>query len=161
MMRLLFVCMGNICRSPCAEAIFQHHTEEHYAESAGTGGWFVGQPPDERMAMAAARRGYHLSGHARQFDRSDFSRFDLILAIDRPVLRALRSLAPGEEETRKIHLLGDYSTVYKGQDIPDPYYGGEGGFDRVVEMLEEICGQLLEEIRSHTQSPGSPEESSL
>lgn len=158
-MRLLFVCMGNICRSPCAEAIFQHLSDEHYAESAGTGGWFVGQPPDQRMAAAAACRGYHLSGHARQFDLSDFDRFDLILAIDRPVLRALRTLARTEEEEKKIQLLCDYSHLYKGRDVPDPYYGGEAGFQEVVDILEETCHALLDRVRERTQPPESPAES--
>jgi low molecular weight protein-tyrosine phosphatase len=151
--------MGNICRSPCAEAIFQHLTDEHYAESAAVGGWFVGQAPDERMAAAAARSGYHLCGQARQFDLSDFDRFDLILAITHSILQALQSLARTDEERQKVRLLGDYSRIYKGLDVPDPYYGGEGGFDEVVKMLEEMCNGLLREIKSHTPSPGSREES--
>ncbi|HEX8205452.1 MAG TPA: low molecular weight protein-tyrosine-phosphatase [Solirubrobacteraceae bacterium] len=147
-MRLLFVCLGNICRSPTAEGVMRHLVREAGLEdeieidSAGTGGWHVGAPPDERATEAARRRGIALEGAARRFDPGDFDRFDLVLAMDSENLRDLRALAPDEEARSKVRLLRG-----PGLDVPDPYYGGPDGFDTVLDQVEEACRALLEEVR--------------
>ncbi|MDX6665417.1 MAG: low molecular weight protein-tyrosine phosphatase [Solirubrobacteraceae bacterium] len=145
-MRILFVCLGNICRSPTAEGVMRHLLDERglgdevTVESAGTGAWHVGSPPDERSADAAQRRGIVLEGAARQVRPSDFTDFDLIVAMDRSNLRDLYALAPGEEARDRLRLLvGD-------ADVPDPYYGGERGFDDVLDLITEACERLVEEI---------------
>jgi protein-tyrosine phosphatase len=146
-MRILFVCMGNICRSPTAEGVMRRLLRDEGLEerieidSAGTGDWHVGEPPDERASVAARGRGTELAGAARQFQPEDFERFDLILAADRENLTALRRLAPDDEARAKVRLLlGD-------RDVPDPYYGGPDGFERVLDLVEAACRGLLEEIR--------------
>ena len=147
-MRLLFVCLGNICRSPTAEGVMRHLVREAGLEdeveidSAGTGGWHAGSPPDERATEAARRRGITLEGAARRVEPADFERFDLILAMDAENLREIRSLAPDDEARAKVRLLRG-----PGLDVPDPYYGGPDGFDVVLDHVEAACRELLEEIR--------------
>lgn len=147
-MRLLFVCLGNICRSPTAEGVMRHLVREEGLEdrveidSAGTGGWHVGSPPDERATEAARRRGIALAGSARRFSVEDFDRFDLILAMDSENLRDLRALAPDDEARSKVRLLRGPDL-----DVPDPYYGGDRGFEDVLDQVEEACRALLDEIR--------------
>src|SRR3954471_15158180 len=145
-MRVLFVCMGNICRSPTAEGVLRRLVRDEglsdqvEIDSAGTGGWHVGSPPDERATEAARRRGIELAGAARQFEPEDFERFDLILAMDRENLAELRALAPDDEARGKVRLLlGD-------RDVPDPYYGGERGFEDVLDLVEAGCRDLLAEL---------------
>src|SRR3954471_23362395 len=145
-MRVLFVCMGNICRSPTAEGVLRRLVREEGLEdrveidSAGTGGWHAGAPPDERATEAARRRGLDLAGAARQVEPADFERFDLILAMDRDNLAELRRLAPDDEARGKLRLLlGD-------RDVPDPYYGGERGFEDVLDLVEAGCRDLLAEL---------------
>ena len=111
-------------------------------DSAGTGGWHVGAPPDARATEAAARRGIVLEGAARRFDAVDFDRFDLILAMDSENLRDLQAIAPDDDARAKVRLLRG-----PGLDVPDPYYGGEDGFDLVLDQVEEACRALLGEIR--------------
>ena len=145
-MRILFVCMGNICRSPTAEAVMRHLIAERGLESevevasAGTGGWHVGSAPDERSAAAAARRGITLEGAAQQVSAADFERYDLIVAMDRSNLHDLRELAPDEAARGKLRLLLDDA------DVPDPYYGGERGFDDVLDLVTEACERLVDEV---------------
>jgi protein-tyrosine phosphatase len=142
--RLLFVCLGNICRSPTAEGVMRWLIAERGLEgqvevdSAGTGGWHVGASPDPRAAEAASRRGISLAGAARQVTLADFSDFDLLLAADEENLRALRRLAPAGTE-HKVRKLADV-------DVPDPYYGGERGFDEVLDLVEDACRRLLDEL---------------
>jgi protein-tyrosine phosphatase len=147
--RVLFVCLGNICRSPTAEGVMRRLVRERGLEdeieidSAGTGGWHVGSPPDARATEAAARRGTELSGAARRFDpRRDFDRFDLILAMDAENHRDLLALAPDDEARSKVRMFraGDL-------DVPDPYYGGEDGFEEVLDLVEEAARGLLDELR--------------
>jgi protein-tyrosine phosphatase len=145
--KLLFVCLGNICRSPTAEGVMRHLVRERGLEdrieldSAGTGGWHVGSPPDARSTEAAARRGIVLEGSARRFSVEDFDRFDLILAMDGDNLRDLRALAPDAEAAAKVRLLRG-----PGLDVPDPYYGDGDGFEVVLDHVEEACRRLLDEI---------------
>jgi protein-tyrosine phosphatase len=149
MTRILFVCLGNICRSPTAEGVMRRLAAEEGVEheieidSAGTGGWHVGAPPDARATEAAARRGITLEGAARRFDpRADFDRFDLILAMDADNMRDLLALAPDGEARGKVRmfLAGD-------RDVPDPYYGGDEGFEEVLDLVEEASRLLVDELR--------------
>ena len=149
MTRILFVCLGNICRSPTAEGVMRRLVRDEGLEdeieidSAGTGGWHVGAPPDARATEAASRRGTELSGAARRFDPArDFDRFDLILAMDAENRRELLELAPGPDARAKVRMFrrGDL-------DVPDPYYGGDDGFEEVLDLVEEAARELLEELR--------------
>ena len=153
-MRILFVCMGNICRSPTAEGVMRRLVEQAgladrvEIESAGTGGWHVGEPPDERATLAAGRRGVTLSGAAQQVTREDFRRFDLLVALDRANLRELLAIAPDEEAAEKVRLLREFDPAATGElDVPDPYYGGDRGFETVLDLVEAACRGLLDEVR--------------
>lgn len=152
MNRLLFVCMGNICRSPTAEGVMRQRLQEHgldrrvEVDSAGLESYHVGDTPDRRAQAAARRRGYDLSGlRARQVAPEDFARFDLILAADRSVLKELRRLCPAQYAGR-LALCLDHSRRFKGQEIPDPYYGGPQGFERTLDMIEDMAQGLLADI---------------
>jgi len=154
-MRILFVCMGNICRSPTAEGVMRRllrdaGLEGVEVESAGTGGWHAGEPPDERAAMAASRRGVTLEGAARQVKVADFRRFDLLIALDRANLRELLAIAPDDEGAEKVRLLREFDPASGGGDldVPDPYYGGDRGFENVLDMVEAACRGLLDELRA-------------
>jgi protein-tyrosine phosphatase len=155
-MRILFVCMGNICRSPTAEGVMRGLVRDAGLEdrieldSAGTGGWHAGAPPDSRATRAARRRGVVLDGAARQVTAADFDRFDLLVAMDRDNLRDLQALAPGPEARDRVRLLREFdpAAVAAGDlDVPDPYYGGPDGFDRVLDLVEAGCRGLLDELR--------------
>lgn len=154
--KILFVCLGNICRSPAAEGIFRaivsgHGNESDWEiDSAGIGNWHVGQLPDQRMRVHARRRGYDLVHHARQVCVSDFGRFDLIIGMDSANVDALRNLAPTPEAMKKIkpmsHWLRNVATRY--DHIPDPYYEGAEGFELVLDLLQDACANLYSEIIS-------------
>ena len=155
-MRLLFVCMGNICRSPTAEGVFRRLLEQHRhdsgadlpieIESAGTHEYHVGEAPDHRAIAAAARRGIDLRAlRARRVEDQDFERFDLILAMDRENLSVLQSRAPREYHSR-IRLLLDYAPETYTREVPDPYYGGTKGFEEVLDLLEQAAQGLLNDI---------------
>jgi protein-tyrosine phosphatase len=153
--RILFVCMGNICRSPTAEGVMRRLLEDAglddrvEVESAGTGGWHVGEPPDERATLAARRRGITLSGAAQQVTPGDFRRFDLLIALDRANLRELLALAPDEDAAEKVRLLREFDPAADGDlDVPDPYYGGDRGFETVLDMVEAACRGLIDELRA-------------
>jgi protein-tyrosine phosphatase len=155
-MRVLFVCLGNICRSPTAEGVMRALLAEAdldaevEVDSAGTGGWHVGAPPDERATAAAAARGITLEGAARRLDPADLDRFDLIVAMDRENLAELRQLAVSPEQEAKLVLLREFdeAAVAAGEsEVPDPYYGGDHGFHHVLDVVERGCRGLLERLR--------------
>jgi protein-tyrosine phosphatase len=156
-MRILFVCMGNICRSPTAEGVMRRLLRDAglddaiEIDSAGTGGWHAGEPPDARATEAARLRGVRLEGAARQVTAADFEDFDLIVAMDRANLRELLALAPDEEAAEKVRLLREFDPASADAgdlDVPDPYYGGERGFERVLDLVEAACRGLLGELRA-------------
>lgn len=152
MLRVCFVCLGNICRSPTAECVFRHLVSQaglsHWicAESAGTAAHHVGQPADRRSIRAAARRGIVLEGVARQFVASDWERFDLVLAMDSSTLAALQASASAAAG-RRLHLLMSFdSDAPVGAEVPDPYYGGGEGFERVLDLCEGACRGLFKHL---------------
>jgi protein-tyrosine phosphatase len=154
--RLLFVCMGNICRSPTAEGVMRGLLREQGLEdavevdSAGTGDWHAGSPPDARAAAAASARGVTLAGAARQITAADFADYDLILAADRRNLGDLQAALPAGARA-KLHLLREFDPASAGApdlDVPDPYYGGDAGFEHVLDLVEAACRGLLDALRA-------------
>lgn len=150
--RLLFICLGNICRSPAAEGVMKAKVhaakldDMFYIDSAGIGDWHVGQLPDSRMRERGARRGYRLDSRARQIRQSDFDDFDLLLVMDRENYRIITSKAPDEESRQKVRMLTDYLQEHKNTDIvPDPYYGDLSDFDYALDLIEDACEGLLEQ----------------
>lgn len=115
-------------------------------DSAGTGGYHIGAPPDRRMTAAALRRGIKLTGRARQFQKSDFEEFDLILAMDRENYRDILSLDPAGKYRDKVRLMCDFATHHSVREVPDPYYGGQAGFDHVIDLLLDACDGLLQHV---------------
>ncbi len=150
-MKVLFVCMGNICRSPTAEGVFRHVATEAglrdgvTVDSAGTHAYHSGEPPDRRSRAAAERRGYSLERiRARRVRETDFAEFDLILAMDRDNLASLKAISD-DEYHGKIRLFLDY-TEGPEDEVPDPYYGGATGFERVLDLIEEASRRLVADI---------------
>ena len=157
-MRILFVCLGNICRSPTAEAVLRELAAREApdltleVDSAGTAAYHVGQPPDPRTRAAAARRGYDLSAlRARTVEADDFERFDLILAMDRENLTALRRRAPSQAHER-LRLFLEFSPDRAPEDVPDPYYGGPNGFEEVLDLVEAATRGLLKHLRQRSRA---------
>jgi protein-tyrosine phosphatase len=155
--RILFVCMGNICRSPTAEGVMRRLVAQRALDdeitvgSAGTGAWHAGNPPDPRSIATARARGVELEGFARQVRPADFDEFDLILALDSANLRDLLRLAPDDAAAARVHLLREYdpaSTGARDLDVGDPYYGGARGFDDVYDQIEAACAGLLDAVAS-------------
>jgi protein-tyrosine phosphatase len=142
--RILVVCMGNICRSPTAEAVLRREiaarglADRFEVDSAGTGDWHAGEPPDERARAAAARRGLSLDGAARVVVDEDFAEFDVIVAVDEENLGKLQRMAPPDAHA-VVRKLSD-------EDVPDPYYGGDDAFDLVLDMVQTSCRRLLDEL---------------
>ena len=151
--RLLFVCLGNICRSPAAEGVFLHLMaregldDRFLVDSAGTGGWHVGRPADPRMRAAAERRGILLPSRARQISLADLQAFDRILTMDDENLAAVRGLARETRATAVIEPITAYCRRPGPKQVPDPYYGGSRGFEEVLDLLEDACAGLLAALR--------------
>jgi protein-tyrosine phosphatase len=151
--RILFVCLGNICRSPSAEAVFtgmaktRGLTKHFEIDSAGTSGWHDGRPADERMQSHAVKRGYNLTSISRKFNpEKDFDHFDMIIGMDNENILALKSKARNNTDIQKIYKMTDFRKEWNYDEIPDPYYGGEEGFELVLDILEDSCEALLEKL---------------
>lgn len=151
-MQVLFVCLGNICRSPTAEGVLRHKLREAgladqvEVASAGTGDWHVGNPPDRRSQRAALQRGYDLSAQrAQQVSRADFSRYDLILAMDQSNLRNLKAMQPAQGKADLDLFLRRYDSLV--DEVPDPYYEGDQGFETVLDLIERACDLLVIELK--------------
>jgi protein-tyrosine phosphatase len=156
--KILFVCLGNICRSPTAEAVLRALAAREAPElnlevdSAGTAGYHVGEPPDPRTRRAAARRGYDLAPlRARILEPVDFDRFDLILAMDRENLSVLRRRAPAAAHER-LRLFLEFAPHADSEDVPDPYYGGPNGFEEVLDLVETAARGLLAHLRQRARA---------
>lgn len=151
--RILFICLGNICRSPAAEGVMRelvHHAgrdDEFEIDSAGIGGWHVGQLPDNRMRNHGAQRGYKFGSRARQFFKNDFSHFDYILVMDHDNFRAVSAMAPTPADQIKVRMLTDYLQHHPNASVvPDPYYGGPEDFDYALDLIEDACQGLLNRL---------------
>lgn len=153
--RILFVCLGNICRSPTAEGVMRHLLEAESlhdrvsVDSAGTGSWHVGNAPDRRARAEGTRRGVEISGASRQVQMEDFDEFDLLVAMDADNAAHLRAIAPSPEAAARVVMLRAYDPeTPHGPDVPDPYYGGDDGFADVFELVEASCQGLIDELRT-------------
>ncbi len=151
--RILFVCMGNICRSPSAEAVFtgliKSRGLERFFEvdSAGTIAYHAGEKADRRMQAHARKRGYNLTSISRKFNPAiDFDRFDLIIGMDDENIGSLKSKIRNGADMQRIHKMTDFAKVWEYSEIPDPYYGGEEGFELVLDLLEDSCEGLLDKL---------------
>ena len=150
---VLFICLGNICRSPAAQAVMQAMVDERgltdrfYIDSAGIGGWHIGDLPDKRMRVHARPRGYELTHRARKVQSSDFEEFDLIVGMDASNVDDLCNLAMTLEQQDKVVMMGAYIRQYPNYDhVPDPYYEGSEGFELVLDLLQDACDNLLDRI---------------
>lgn len=149
---ILFVCLGNICRSPLAETIFRKYAENEgiadrmHIDSAGLGRWHQGEKADPRMIAHARRRGYEIESISRPIVREDFESFDLIVAMDESVREELMNRALTKEEADKVVRMVRYCEWMDYPSVPDPYYGGSDGFELVLDILEDACGGLLKDI---------------
>jgi len=151
--KILFVCMGNICRSPSAEAVFTGIVKnsglnsKFKIDSAGTTAYHAGQPADRRMQKHAQKRGFNLSSISRHFiAETDFDHFDMIIGMDDENIFDLKKVARNDSDLQKIYKMTDFSKIWKYNEIPDPYYGGDEGFELVLDLLEDACEGLMEKI---------------
>lgn len=158
MIRILFLCMGNICRSPAAHCVFQQMvdtaglSDQFEIESAGTIGFHIGEPPDRRMQAALRSRGVPIIGKARALRAEDLDYYDHILAMDSENFRHVRQLDPEGRYTNKLELFCKYCTEHTETEVPDPYYGGDRGFDHVIDLIQDGCAGLLKRLRQDTMS---------
>ncbi len=150
---ILFVCLGNICRSPAAEGIMLKLAKDNglddviTVDSAGISGWHQGELPDDRMRAHGRRRGYDFCSRARKFDVSDFESFDYIIVMDNENYRNVATLAPTIEDKNKIYKASSFLTKYHHDTIPDPYYGGSSGFELVLDLLEDATAGILDKVK--------------
>lgn len=153
MKRILFVCLGNICRSAAAEEIMRHMVKQSGMEheilldSAGLSSYHQGDPVDSRMRVHAARRGYRITHLSRPVGYHDFFDFDMLVGMDESNLSGLRNLAPGLPEEQKIYRMTDFCRRIPADHVPDPYYGGDSGFETVLDILEDACEGLLDFLK--------------
>lgn len=155
--KVLFVCMGNICRSPTAEGVFRKQVEEQglasaiHIDSAGTHAYHIGEVPDRRAQSAATNRGVDLSMiRGRKFIAADFHQFDYVLAMDKDNFANMQSLNPGDGKA-ELMLLLDYASKFSEHEVPDPYYGGNNGFEHVLDLIQDASAGLLQQIRKQHQ----------
>lgn len=154
MVAVLFVCLGNICRSPAAEGLLKYLNEREkgvknlQVASCGMGSWHVGQLPHDEMRQAAEERGVTLSSRAQQFDQAFLENFDYILAVDHNILNELYQHADTPDLKAKIHLITEFSQTYFREEIPDPFYRGRAAFDQVLDMLEDSCLGLIQHLKN-------------
>lgn len=155
--RLLFVCLGNICRSPAAEGVMKSIVwdkfvdDEYEIDSAGIGSWHAGELPDRRMWQCGAKRGYNFNSRARQFKTDDFDRFDYILVMDAENEKDVRAKARNASDVQKIRRLSDYLTLHEGtRTIPDPYYGGDRDFEYALDLIEDACKGLFNKLQAES-----------
>jgi protein-tyrosine phosphatase len=157
--RILFVCMGNICRSPAAEMVFDHMTrsagraKEFLIDSAGTIGMHQGNPPDHRMRQHLTKRGYPIFGTARKIEAEDLKVFDWILVMDEENERDVRRMDREGQYKHKIRKLTDFGIRFQADRVPDPYYGGDEGFAHVIDLIEDACTGLLETLAKPSPAP--------
>ena len=155
-MKVLFVCLGNICRSPAAEGVFLKMLDEHqlnekvHVDSAGTGAWHVGEAPDSRMIHHAKTRGYDLTPlRARQFNADDFENFDVIITMDESNKQNVLRLAKKDEHRQKVRHLTSFCEIHENVlEVPDPYHQGDDGFEYVLDLLEDACEQMINQIKA-------------
>ncbi len=160
---ILFVCLGNICRSPMGEGLFRHHVEmakeesQFYIDSAGVGAWHIGNPPDSRMITTAAGHDVDISKQkARQFRSEDLEAYDLILCMDRENQHDVLYLDSHDEYGHKVKLLREFDSHPEDYQVPDPYYGGDQGFENVFQMLDRSTKRLLESLLAHEANNPMP-----
>ncbi|NOX85724.1 MAG: low molecular weight phosphotyrosine protein phosphatase [Chlorobi bacterium] len=148
--KILFVCLGNICRSPSAEAVFKGLLENigekdrFYIDSAGTDDWHKGEPADKRMQKHAVKRGYRLTSISRPFETEDFDKFDMIIAMDFENMVELKRRARNESDLDKLYMMTDFSRKFGYGEVPDPYFGGDDGFELVLDLLEDASAGLFD-----------------
>ena len=151
--KILFVCLGNICRSPSAEAVFKHIVEskgqsnQFFIDSAGTSAWHAGDKADARMRKHARKRGIELTSISRQFVQEDFERFDYIIAMDQENMHEMKRMARNKSDLDKLYFMTDFSKRYKYNHVPDPYYGGDDGFELVLDLLEDAGEGLYNSLK--------------
>lgn len=157
--RILFICLGNICRSSSAQTVMQHLvdqtglTHRFFIDSAGLIDYHEGEPSDSRMRRHASQRGYRITHLSRPIRQSDFHSFDLIIGMDQSNINSLRRLAPDAQSASKIHRITEWCTQHQATEVPDPYYGGADGFELVLDMLEDACQGLLASLTGNTAQP--------
>lgn len=155
--KIVFVCLGNICRSPTAEGVFQHLVNERglhpyfYIDSAGTSAWHIGEPANSKSRQMANKHGVKLNSRARKFEPADLEEFDLILAMDRENLQNIRQLDTQNRFSDKIKLMRDYDPQPGDDEVPDPYYGGMDGFQHVFDVVYRSCAALLDELEEQIE----------
>lgn len=153
MINVIFVCLGNICRSPSGEAVMNEYIKRDNLEdkikcdSAGTSAYHIGEPADARMQRHASRRGYNLTSLARQFIKEDFEKFDYVIAMDEDNYYNIERLDKNSEYKNKLFLMTEFCSNYENKGVPDPYFGGSSGFELVLDILEDACEGLLNHIK--------------
>lgn len=156
--KLLFVCLGNICRSPSAEGIMNHLvrsaglSQEIICDSAGTSGFHIGEPADRRMSAAAQQQGFKLTSRSRKFEVSDFEKFDVILAMDQDNYDTMLALDRTGTYHHKVKMMCEFCKDHSDRDVPDPYYGGPSGFTYVIDLLSDACSGLLHDLTQEQQA---------